>query len=73
MYEQILKIILSVDRDDVSPAADAKEIAEMMKEFIEWKDKHTGLPNKSGMYLYWEDHYSICTLFDYWFKNVKQK
>ena len=41
------------------------------KEFLLWKEEAVGRRNKSGVYLYWEDHYTLDELFDYW-KNIKK-
>jgi hypothetical protein len=70
MKEQLLKIILDngwTDGDHIV----GKEIETFVFEFIEWKDKDVGNPNRNGLYLYWEDHFTLLGLFDYWFKNIK--
>lgn len=51
----------------------AKEITTIFNAFILWKDKTVGLPNKNGLYLYWEEHYTIETLFQFWHTNIKNK
>lgn len=48
----------------------SKKITSHVMGFIEWKDKNVGLPNRNGVYLYWEDHLTINGLYDYWIKNV---
>ena len=51
----------------------AKEIFLLMKDFIEWKEEHTHIRNKNGRYIYWEHHYTLSTLFTYWYNNVYKK
>jgi hypothetical protein len=55
----------------------AQQVAEATKdcypkEFLLWKEEAVGRRNKSGVYLYWEDHYTLNELFDYWLKNIKK-
>ena len=55
----------------------AKEIAEMMKEFIEWKDdlQRTGtiFYNLDKSYSYGDDDLNIENLFNYWYGNIYKK
>ena len=67
MEEQIREMIW---RNKPSQKIAAEEIAIMMYTFIVWKDEKVGLPNRNGIYLYWENHFSINGLFEYWFKNI---
>ena len=70
MEDEIL--ILLFKNDDCKSDA-ARDVADMILSFIEWKDSEVGLYNKrSGLYLYWEDYYTISTLFEYWFKYIKK-
>jgi hypothetical protein len=51
----------------------AKEITIIMAQFIEWKDNNVGAANKNGKYLYWEDHFDLNGLFNYWILNISNK
>ena len=55
----------------------AKEIAEMMKEFIEWKDdlQRTGtiFYKLDKSYSYGDDDLNIENLFNYWYGNIYKK
>jgi len=55
----------------------AKEIADMMKEFIEWKDdlQRTGtiFYNLDKSYSYGDDDLNIENLFNYWYGNIYKK
>jgi len=55
----------------------AKEIADMMKEFIEWKDdlQRTGtiFYNLDKSYSYGDDDLNIENLFTYWYGNIYKK
>ena len=57
----------------IDPINGAKEITSHVFEFIEWKDKYAGIPNKKGSYLYWEDHFNLNELYKHWLTNIKDK
>ena len=79
MKEYILKIIkrersvITTRAIFVDPEELAEEITSNFNKYMEWKDKNIGKPNKKGLYLYWEDHFTLNSLFNYWLTNVKDK
>ena len=68
MEEKILEIISENYFEEIP-----KEIATLFNLFIEWKDNNVGLPNRSGKYLYGEDHFDIDELFVYWLRTINKK
>jgi hypothetical protein len=64
--EEVLKTLLEggwTDGDNVEPI---DNITILFFEFIKWKDKNVGNPNKNGKYLYWEQHFTLEDLCNYW-------
>jgi len=41
--------------------------------FMEWKTIHTSYNPKTGLYLYWEDKYTLEKLYEYWEKHIKDE
>jgi hypothetical protein len=74
MEEQIQKIIENYNglRKPYSKTM-ASEITTHVMEFIAWKDKHVGTPNKNGTYLYYEDHFDLDDLYNYWRLHINHK
>ena len=50
-----------------------KEIIHLFFEFMKWKEEHANSPNKRGKYLYWEEHFSLEELCDYWVTYINDK
>ena len=73
--EEILKIFESeYDRYDHSTNiySATKRVITLFSEFIKWKDKHVGTPNDMGNYLYWEDHFTLEELCNYWITYINE-
>jgi hypothetical protein len=81
MEEQILKTLKENnyplgELDDDEQAA--KDITEMVMEFIEWKDDSTTLITvidgmKCMRYGYNGGTWELPVIFDYWFNNIRNK
>ena len=73
MKDKILEILndeLSVQYGSTRECAN--QIENIMFNFILWKEDNVGKRNQNDLYLYWEDHYNLLTLFEYWIKHVFQ-
>jgi hypothetical protein len=82
--EQILAILqkgIYYSKDDVEVRKPLVELAKELnslfddmyeEEFVKWKDKEVGNPNRNGLYLYWEDHFTLDELFKFWEEEVKK-
>ena len=77
MTNTILEILENNHQRIKDNMKSAKEIAEMMKEFIEWKDdlQRTGtiFYNLDKSYSYGDDDLNIENLFNYWYGNIYKK
>ena len=64
--EEVLEIILKAGYVEGEMNDIQNNIPNLFFEFIKWKDFVIGLPNKNGLYLYWEDHFTLEQLCNYW-------
>jgi hypothetical protein len=50
----------------------AEKITAHVFEFIHWMEQNVTFNPKTLKYLYWEDHYTAETLYEYWLNNIKK-
>ena len=63
---EILDIIIKGGWHDGTNEETPDAISDLFLDFVRWKDKTVGSPNKKGNYLYWEDYFTLEELCNYW-------
>jgi hypothetical protein len=71
--EEVLDLVLKARYTDGDMEDLQKWVPTLFFDFIKWKDEYVGNPNSVGNYLYWEDHYTLEELCNYWLIYIKDK